>query len=191
LTANARFLTGDDGGTARIWRCTDGAPASLPFEHPSAVCGGTIDPKGRFVLTFTDDSRACLWNALSGEIVSALNRPVLEVGSASAKNDDTPQTLRIRLAFFSPAGTYIHILAEPNTLVSIGLNADHRFSKQIADDVTIRTGAEFDSLGGLRALEPRELAVRWKAYGRAVAASGTTHVESFFPSTCAVRKKVN
>ena len=60
--------------------------------------------------------------------------------------------------FFSADNRYVHLVASQGFLTSIELEPTHHRQSQIEDEVALSSGAEFDGAGGLRILEPSELA---------------------------------
>ena len=159
-------LAGYGDGTARLSSSTDGTPASPPFDCPSAVQAASIDQTGRWIATVTQELEISLWDAQTAELLAALRprdvEPIL--------SQRTRLSSSIPLVFFSADNRYVHIVASQGLVTSIELDPTHHRQNQIADEIALCSGAEFDGAGGLRILEPSELAERWRTAGRRSAA---------------------
>jgi WD40 repeat protein len=162
------FLTGYRDGTARLWSSRTFAPISPAFEHPSPVKAGIIDHTGRWVVTLTEDSYVHLWDAQTGELLSAFSVAYLQSRSTLSA---ARTALSIPLLFFSADSRFVHLLTGRGMLVSIGLDVDTRSNQEIEYDVSLRSATDFDGVGGLTLLEPGELATRWRTIGRTLTAS--------------------
>ena len=68
----------------------------------------------------------------------------------------------ITLAFFSPDGRALHLVTQGGLFVTTRLNPWERSPDDIAREIGVRTGLVFDSKGGLRILQPDELAAIWE-----------------------------
>jgi WD40 repeat protein len=163
ISADRReFLTGFDDGTARLWFAQNAAAASPPFRHPpSPVIVGNISPMGRFILTSTGDQSVFLWDLKSAELLSVISLRQLQsrfvlANAPSLRPTDKP------LAFFAPDCRAAYLVTRQGLLVTINLEPDAHSVKQIGADVAIRSGAEFDDVGDVRILEPKDLAALWE-----------------------------
>jgi WD40 repeat protein len=64
----SRAVTAGDGGTACVWRVSDGAKL-LTLPHPKTVRSACFSPDGSRVVTGCADSIARVWDATSGEFL--------------------------------------------------------------------------------------------------------------------------
>jgi WD40 repeat protein len=157
---HAEFLTGYADGTARLRSSLNGEPTSPPFESLAEVRAADIDPLGRWIATVSGISRVLVWDRETAELlcVCALEH----LGSRYPAPQGEAMRQSIALLFFAPEARFLHAVTEQGLVISFRLAADDRVPEQIAADVSVRYGADFDNAGGLKVLEPEDLAVRWK-----------------------------
>jgi hypothetical protein len=129
------------------------------------VQAGIIDPTGRWVVTLTEDSHVLLWDAQTAELLAAFSVPYLQPRLTDAERARLTGA-RIPLACFSADNRFLYVLISQGLLVRISLDVDSRSSERVAAESALRSGAEFDGAGGLKILEPDELAARWRTIGR-------------------------
>ena len=162
-----QFLTGYIDGMARLWSTESGTPTSPPFEHRSALRVAKINPTGHLVLTITDDLKMSLWSAESAELLGAvsLERLLWQFGLRDLTVTTNPIAPK-PLAFFARDSRTAYVLTEHGLLLALSLTADSRSATQLAADVAVRSGAQFDTAGGLRSLPWQELAKSWEISAR-------------------------
>jgi WD40 repeat protein len=165
LSDDKRFcLLGYQDATGRLLSSADGTIASPAFDFPSTVQAATIDQTGRWVAVVAQDLGISLWDARTGELLTIVRPRDLE----PTQSQRGRASWLIPLVFFSAENRYVHIVASNGLVASIELDPTNDPRKQIAEESAFFSGAEFDGAGGLRLLDPSELAARWQARGRQV-----------------------
>jgi hypothetical protein len=163
------FAAGYADGTARLCSSTDGTPASRLFDHPRAVSKVVIDPTRRWLVTLTGNALSLsstavqklhLWDANMAEELAELCLASFELPFPTSRPQATHNSPPLAV-WFAPNGGMLNWLTDWGLLVSIPLDSNARTLARARDEVAIRAGTEVDSAGGLRLLEPPELAARW------------------------------
>ncbi len=81
LCSRGRFaLTGDEGGTARLWDLRDGKELHVLKAGSSPISFVALSPTGRFALT-GDDERVVVWDAVEGRALHSLSTKRILAGA--------------------------------------------------------------------------------------------------------------
>jgi WD40 repeat protein len=155
------FLTGCADGTSRLWSAADGTPVSPTFEDGATVRHALLDPTSRWVATATDHT-VHGWDPRLGESLFIRSLGQSELRFSGPRVGRSTDSGKVALTFFSSDSRSLHAVTSDGLFVTIRLDPERRSLEEMASEIALRSGVQFDSSGGLRILQPEQLAAIWQ-----------------------------
>ncbi len=96
ISPDGRFVVtaqGTDEGTALLWDIDSGKRMGAKMAHKGRIISVRYSPDGHYLVTASLDRTCCVWNALTGSLVSRYTSPRNDDGLVAAEFDNASRTV--------------------------------------------------------------------------------------------------